>query len=108
MKIIALTVLLCISMQANAFHSVTEILPNGELVICSDGKVRENEVGFPAVGSRIALFHKDFNTKRKTSKDIFGAKIGNATVVDSKSDKNCIVAIADKGLVVDELAAVDW
>lgn len=112
MKIITLTFLLCVSMTANAFYSVTEILPNGELLICKNVEIRKKEISLPAVGSKIGLFHKDFNTKRKTSKDIFGAKIGNATIVESKSltgvDKDCVVAIADNGLVVDELAAVDW
>lgn len=110
MKIIALTVLLCVSMKANAFYSVTEILPNGKLMICKDGQTDKNEEELPAVGSKIALFHKDFNTKRKTSKDIFVPKIGNATIVEVKSlgGRDCLVAMADKGLVVDELAAVDW
>ena len=54
---IALTILLFISMKANAFHAVTEILPGEEA---------------------------------------------------SQIDQNCVVAIAGKGLVVDELAAIVW
>ena len=163
---IALIVLLLISMKANAFHAVTEILPGGEMLICKDygqvkkGNIVENyvrvapnseknqqvvkkdEFTLPSIGSKIALYHKDFHFKRKTLNEFHEAKIGNATIVEAKSlvgamrtkrvpsnfksrpmaeskvaitgeeasliDQNCVVAIADKGLVVDELAAIVW
>lgn len=163
---IAIMALLFVSMNASGFHVVTEILPSGEMLICKDfGQVKKNiivenyvktapmskqdkrivkkeEVTLPAVGKKIGLYHRDFHLKRKIFNEFHEAKIGSATIVETKSivglmrikkvisplksrlmieekteitndeafgiDQNCIVAIADKGLVVDELAAVTW
>jgi len=164
---IALTVLLFVSMKANAFHAVTEILPGGEMLICKDygqvkkGNIVENHVRvapgseqnqqtvkkdeftLPAAGSKIGLYHKDFHFKKKTLNEFHEVKIGDATIVEAKSlvgamrvkkvisslksshsmteskmaitseeaaqiDQNCVVALVDKNLVIDELAAVDW
>lgn len=163
---IGLTVLLFVSMKAHAFHAVTEILPSGEMLICKDygqvkkGNVVENyvrvapgseqnkktvkkdEFTLPVIGSKVALYHKDFHFKRKTLNEFHEVKIGDATIIEAKSlvgamrlkkvtsnfklrpmnvsknaiteeeaaliDQECVVAIADKGLVVDELAAIDW
>lgn len=163
---IAIMALLFVSMNVNAFHAVTEILPSGEMLICKDfGQVKKNniveshvrvlpmsqhnkrtvkkdEFTLPAVGKKIGLYHRDFHLKRKTLNEFHEVKIGSATIVETKSivgltrikkvisplksrlmteekieitndealtiDQNCIVAIADKGLVVDELAAVTW
>lgn len=95
-----------LSLNANAFHAVTEILPEGQLLICKDfgqvkkgdvvenyvrvepkseqnlATVKKDEFTLPPVGSLINLYHRDFHFRLKSSNTFHEQKLGSAKVVD--------------------------
>jgi hypothetical protein len=155
-----------LSFNANAFHAITEILPDGQLLICKDygqvkkgntvenyvraepgseintTTVKKDEFTLPPIGSRIGLYHRDFHFMLKSSNTFHEKKLGNAVIVDAQTlvgaeritrsspntkfakmietksiiskedaaeiDTNCVVAVTENNLVVDEKAAVVW
>lgn len=95
--------------------------------------VKKNEFTIPPIGSQIGLYHIDFHFKLKLSNTYHEKKLGTAIIVDAQTligaeraeksreeksiiskedvmeiDNNCVVAIAEHDLVVDEKAAVVW
>lgn len=137
-----------ISVEARAFHAVSEILPGGQLLICKDfGQVKKGSAGsdkiiLPNIGQTINLYHRDFHIKRKVSSEFHEQKLGTASVVDASTligqermiknspkvksqkfnpqkavitkedaveiERDCIVAVTENKLDLDELASVDW
>ena len=108
MKILLLGFVI-VSFNANAFHSVTEILPGGQFLICKDfgqikkGNVVENHVReepkseqnlkmikkdeftLPGIGGKFTLYHRDFHSKLKSTNSLHEKELGRGVVVDAQS-----------------------
>jgi hypothetical protein len=163
-KLAMFTLISLMSSNGFAFTSVTEVLPNGKLLICkksgqvkngervenhkrADAKsssdystVKTSDFKLPTVGQKVKLTHKDFHSTGKKS-TYHTQELGTATITDqslegeerisytldksrhsrriknvvkiSKEDAaelqaNCLVAIPDNGLKLEERAAVSW
>ncbi|MBC7427586.1 MAG: hypothetical protein H7336_03175 [Bacteriovorax sp.] len=106
---LGLTILLIslnfLSTKTYAFHRVTEILPEKNLLICKDSNqvkvgnkveiyakrlpnsrnnlemVKASELTLPAEGQKIDLYHREFHFSGKILSKYHDEKIGSATVI---------------------------
>lgn len=112
MKILILLVLTSFS-SAYSFHEVTEVLPDGKILICKDANqvrkgstvevfkrspsrwkteemVKVNELTLPLEGSRISLHRQDLFRKNKLQIDSIEKMVGMAIVIDPKVEGEAI------------------